>query len=47
MPPTDSVKKIKKFHKAEIYSIVTSNSGHVVATCGGDRKIKLFDSSKL
>lgn len=38
--------RLSNYHNSEIYSICISNNGSLLASCGGDRKIKLFDVTK-
>ena len=37
------VKKIFKHHQNEIYDVEFNYNGSLLATCGGDRQIKIFD----
>lgn len=41
------LKKNIKHHSSEIYCISSSYNGNVLATCGGDRLIKLYDPLNL
>ena len=40
---TNPLKKLYKYHNNEIYNISLNYNGNLLATCGGDRQIKLFD----
>lgn len=37
------IKKIYKHHNNEIYDISFNYNGSMIATCGGDRQIKVYD----
>lgn len=45
-PPQEIELRLSNYHNSEIYCICVSNNGSLVATCGGDKKIKLFDVTK-
>ena len=40
---TNPMKKIFKHHSNEIYNISMNYNGNLLASCGGDRQVKLFD----
>ena len=41
------MKKIYKHHNSEIYDMSFNYNGNLIATCGGDRQIKVFDVMNL
>ena len=40
-------RKITKHHQAEIYDIAQNLNGSLIATCGGDRLVKIYDPLNL
>lgn len=41
------MKKIYKHHLSEIYDLSFNYNGNLLATCGGDKQIKMFDVLNL
>lgn len=41
------LKKIVKYHQSEVYDLSFNYSGNLLASCGGDRSIKVFDVHNL
>ncbi|CAD8161628.1 unnamed protein product [Paramecium octaurelia] len=45
--PQMVVRRLNKFHNVEIYAIAQNLNGTLIATCGGDRIIRLYDPFNL
>jgi WD40 repeat protein len=45
--PTMIARKLVKFHSAEIYDIALNLNGSLIATCGGDRYVRVYDPLNL
>lgn len=45
--PSIVARKLSKFHSAEIYDIALNLNGSLVATCGGDRFVRIYDPLNL
>lgn len=41
------MKKLHKYHNSEIYDMSFNYNGNLLATCGGDRQVKVFDVMNL